>query len=136
MRISHFVFLLFVLTIASCENAPPPAALQKPLDLYVSGLREGRLELLRQAFLPNGRFCWKAAADSVICEPFSTVLPTWTTPDPLCEGHVLSWEATEEMARVTFELEYDGLRFKDHLLLYKPGTDWVIVSKSTEVMAR
>ncbi len=110
-----------------------PSELQKPLDKYVLGLQKGQLDMLQQAFLPHGSFCFRQFANNVTCKPFSEVLPTWTTPDPNCKGRIVSWEATKAMARITFELDYKGTRFKDYLLLYKLKADWIIISKSTEI---
>jgi Putative lumazine-binding len=111
-----------------------PTELQKPLDNYVLGLQKGRLELLQQAFLPHGSFCLRQSDNNVLCKPFSEVLPTWTTPDPKCKGSILSWEATEVMARITYGLDYNDTKFKDYLLLYKLKAGWIIISKTTEII--
>lgn len=109
-----------------------------PIQLYEQGLREGNLQKLEAAFYPEGNFCFQQSngeEPSLSCKTFKEVLPAWIVkPDPEVKGKVLFSETTGQMARVSYELQYGGKTYKDLLSLFKSGTQWIIVSKISQVI--
>lgn len=127
---------------ALMASAPAVAATDTPtpeqaLEAYVGGLRAGRVELLEELFLADGQFCTlsEGAAAPIDCKRFGEVLGSWAAhPDPQASGRILDRrDATPSMTSVTYELRFGGVVYVDHLLLYRTGTGWRVVAKTTAV---
>ncbi len=132
------------LPFAAALLAPAPAMAatdtstpEQALEAYVGGLRAGRVDLLEQLFLSEGQFCRlsEGAAASIDCKRFAEVLGGWAAhPDPQASGRILDRrDATPSMTAVTYELRFGGDVYVDHLLLYRTGTGWRVVAKTTVV---
>lgn len=107
-------------------------SLEIALDAYVDGLRSGDVKMLNRLFFADGQFCLNGKA-GIKCSSFAQALPTWVEkPDPKTRGKIRSQEVIgQSMARVTYELDFNGTSYVDQLLLYKRDDQWVVVAKTT-----
>ncbi|MBB6096389.1 hypothetical protein HNQ60_005311 [Povalibacter uvarum] len=107
--------------------------LDTALDAYVEGLRKGDLNILQGLFLGEGQFCMNRQ-EGIRCSSFAAVLPSWIEkPDAQAAGRVRSREVIGSMARVTYQLDFNGTSYLDHLLLYESAGRWRVVAKTTWV---
>jgi hypothetical protein len=123
---------------AAPDASPPePSSPELALEAYVGGLRSGRVELLQTLFLPGGQFCTLAedGRAPVGCKRFAEVIGGWAArPDPAANGRVLDRrDATPSMSAITYELHFAGDRYIDQLLLYRTGSGWRVVAKTTAI---
>lgn len=108
-------------------------SLDAALDAYVEGLRKGDLSVLEGLFFSEGQFCMNRQ-EGIRCSSFAAVLPSWIEePDPQAVGRIRSREVNGSMARVTYELDFNGTSYVDHLLLYERAGQWRVVAKTTRV---
>jgi Putative lumazine-binding len=106
--------------------------LEDALGAYVEGLRTGDAKTLNKLFFNDGQFCLNRGTE-IICSSFAKAIPSWVVvPDRKASGKITSKEVIEEsMARVTYELDFNGDSYIDYLLLYKKNGQWVVVAKTT-----
>ena len=130
-------FAVALMAPAPAMAASDTSTPEQTLEAYVGGLREGRVELLEELFLSDGQFCTlnEGAATPIDCKRFAEVLGGWAAhPDPQASGRILDRrDATPSMTAVTYELRFGGDVYVDHLLLYRTGTGWRVVAKTTAV---
>ena len=129
LAIARLTALFAVLAISQTAIA---GSLEDALDAYVDGLRIGDVKTLNKLFFNDGQFCLNGGAE-VSCSSFAEALPSWVVkPDPNTRGKIRSKEVIgQSMASVTYELEFNGQSYIDHLLLYKKNGRWVVVAKTT-----
>lgn len=121
-----------LLALLAMSQMAVAESLESALDAYVGGLRSGDITTLRKLFFSDGQFCSHRAAE-IDCSSFAQVLPSWVAkPDPQARGKIRSQETiAETMAKVTYELDFNGQTYVDHLLLYKKQNQWLVVAKTT-----
>src|SRR5688572_8542960 len=109
------LFALFAVSQTAIADS-----LENALDAYVDGLRTGDVKTLNKLFFNDGQFCLNTGA-GIDCSSFAKALPSWVAnPDPKARGKVRSKEVIgQSMARVTYELDFNGMSYVDYLLLYK-----------------
>ena len=127
--IARLTNLLALLAVSQSAIA---SSLENALDAYVDGLRIGDVRTLNKLFFSDGQFCLNSGAE-IECSSFAEALPSWvTSPDPKTRGRIISKEVVgQSMARVTYELYFNGTSYIDYLLLYKKHDQWVVVAKTT-----
>jgi Putative lumazine-binding len=121
---------VFVLVAAS--QAVLASSLENALDAYVEGLRTGDMKTLHKLFIHDGQFCVNSGAE-INCSSFAKAIPSWVAkPDPKTSGKIRSKEVIDQsMARVTYELDFNGVTYIDYLLLYRKNDQWIVVAKTT-----
>lgn len=124
--------LTTLLTLLAVSQVATAGSLENALDAYVDGLRTGDVKTLNKLFFDDGQFCLNGKTE-IRCSSFAETLPSWVEkPDPKTSGRIESTEVIgESMARVTYELDFNGTSYIDHLLLYKKDGQWVVVAKTT-----
>lgn len=129
---STIIRLTSLLAVLALAQPAMAGSLENALDAYVEGLRSGDVKTLNKLFHDDGQFCLNGKA-GIKCSSFAQALPTWVeTPDPKTRGKVRSQEVIgQSMARVTYELDFNGTSYVDYLLLYKRQEQWVVVAKTT-----
>jgi hypothetical protein len=131
MRLA-IALLVTLFPIFAAPQAAVASSLENALDAYVHGLRIGDVKTLRKLFFSDGQFCLNSGAE-IDCSSFAKALPSWVSnPDPKARGKIRSKEVIgQSMARVTYELDFNGASYIDYLLLYKKNDQWVVVAKTT-----
>lgn len=134
MKRANVVLTLAALVPLSQAVAAAATSVEDALEKYVEGLRLGDAKILGEVFFADGQFC-RTDLREIRCSSFAEVLPAWVmNPDPKARGRIVSKEVTEDsMARVTYELEFNGDSYIDYLLLYKKEGRWHVVAKTTSV---
>ena len=118
--------------LAVMSQAAAATSVEGALDAYVEGLRIGDVSTLAEVFFADGQFC-RANLGEIRCSSFAEALPSWVEkPDHRTRGRIVSKEVVgDAMARVTYELEFNGDSYIDYLLLYKKEGRWLVVAKTT-----
>lgn len=124
--------LTSLLAVLALSQPAMASSLENALEAYVDGLRSGDVKTLNKLFYDDGQFCLNTRA-AIKCSSFAQALPTWVQrPDPKTRGKIRSQEVIgQSMARVTYELDFNGTSYVDHLLLYKSEDRWIVVAKTT-----
>jgi hypothetical protein len=111
------------------------ASIHQVLDLYIDGVRQGRVETLREAFHPQAvMFGWKGA--DLFVTPIQGLYDyVAATPAPDASGEpvafsLTSLQVTGNAAAVTLAMDaYHAHDFTDYFQLLKIEGRWWIVSK-------
>jgi hypothetical protein len=124
--------LTALLAVFALSQPAMASSLENALEAYVDGLRSGDVKTLSKLFYDDGQFCLNGKA-GIKCSSFAQTLPSWVEqPDSKARGKILSKEVTgPSMARVTYELEFNGTTYVDYLLLYQRDDRWLVVAKTT-----
>lgn len=134
MRLALVRSLMGSALLFATHAATASMSVEESLSAYLDGLRRGDAATLNALFLGEGRFCLNDDK-GIRCWPFAEAITNWIKkPDPQATGRIVSHETTaDSMARVTYALEFNGMSFHDHMLLYKTGGRWVVVAKTTYI---
>lgn len=129
---SAIIRLTALLAVFAPSQPAMASSLESALEAYVEGLRSGDVKTLNKLFYDDGQFCLNGKA-GIKCPSFAQTLPSWVEqPDPKARGKILSKEVTgPSMARVTYELEFNGTTYVDYMLLYQRDDRWLVVAKTT-----
>lgn len=133
MRILLSALLAVSLATSSVAHASEPdrfEEISKVVQKYLDGTRQGKPELVEEAFLPSLEVQWLGEGDTLQRRPGPEYIARIAVGEEVPRyGRIISIDATEKSAMVKAEIEWNNRIYTDYMLLLKVEGEWRIANK-------